>query len=102
MFAIDWTNQLLHGNLFSHVFVDDRGAHGLVDVLANDFGSFVEIEGKTFKSMLKSLPQHDGLGCNFCFAKIIALQLATFTRDSVSMVALCGGASFYMCFSCSS
>jgi hypothetical protein len=80
-------------------FADDQ-AHGLVDVPANDFDSFVKIEGKTFKSMLESLHCHNMVDFRVTFVTqkslLCTLQV---TRDSVSMVALCGGASFYACFS---
>ncbi len=80
-FTINWTNQLLRGKLFlAHFFVDNHQAHGLVDDPTNDFDSFIEIEGKTFKSMLEFLPQHGGLWRNVCYAKIMAMQLAAYHR----------------------
>ena len=80
-FTIDWTNQLLRGKLFlAHFFVDNHQAHGLIDVRTNDFDGLIEIESKTFKSMLASLPLHSGFRHNFCYAKIVALQLAAYQK----------------------
>jgi hypothetical protein len=67
--------------------------------LTNDFDSFVKVEGKIFESMLESLHRHNmaDFGITFVTQKSLLCNLQ-FTRDSVSMVALCGEASFHACF----
>jgi hypothetical protein len=83
LFATNWTNQLSRGNLFVcifFVFYGQLSSTWSCQSPGKDFDGFIEIEYKTFESMLESLPLHGGLWRNACYAKNVALQLATYQR----------------------